>query len=230
MAKSFSKIFSGEFIGTFVLVFCGCGAAIFAGQQIGTLGIAFAFGLSLLVMAYVVGPISGCHINPAVSMGMLVSKKISFVEFVYYVVSQLSGAFIAGCILYFIAIGTPSFEIEVNGFAANGFGAYSPGGYDIMQCAVIEVLMTAILVYTVLSTTHKKFAAGFGGLTVGLVLVLLHLVSIPITNASINPARSFGVAIIQGGWAVQQLWFFFVMPLAGGILGAIPHIWCKSCK
>ena len=212
-----SQVFVAELVGTFVLVFGGCGAAIFAGSYIGYAGVAFAFGLSLLVMAYAIGPISGCHVNPAVSISLAIAKKIPGGMLLTYIGAQLVGAIIAGALLWLVASGTYGFDIT-QGFAANGFGEHSPGGYGLVACLVAEIVLTFFLVFTVLGTTHPKFPAGFGGIPIGLVLVLIHLVGIPITNTSVNPARSFGVAIFQGGWALAQLWLFIVAPIIGGLL------------
>jgi len=212
-----SQVFVAELVGTFVLVFGGCGAAIFAGAHIGYAGVAFAFGLSLLVMAYAIGPVSGCHVNPAVSIGLAIAKKIPGGMLLIYIAAQLVGAVIAGALLWLVASGMPGFDIS-QGFATNGFGAHSPGGYGLVSCLVAEIVLTFFLVFTVLGTTHPKFPAGFGGIPIGFVLVLIHLVGIPITNTSVNPARSIGVAVFQGGWALGQLWLFIVAPILGAIL------------
>jgi aquaporin Z len=212
-----SQVFVAELVGTFVLVFGGCGAAIFAGAHIGFAGVAFAFGLSLLVMAYAIGPISGCHVNPAVSIGLAVARKIPGGMLLLYIVAQLVGATIAGAVLWLVASGMPGFDIS-QGFATNGYAEHSPGGYGLLACLVAEIVLTFFLVFTVLGTTHPKFPAGFGGIPIGFVLVLIHLVGIPITNTSVNPARSIGVAVFQGGWALGQLWLFIVAPIVGGLL------------
>ena len=216
------KKFTAEMIGTFVLVFGGCGSAIFAGGRIGFLGVAIAFGLTLLIMAYTIGNISGCHINPAVSLGLFIAKKISLKELVYYIIAQILGGVIAGALLWLIASGVPGFNITA-GFAANGYGAHSPGGYNLLAAAVSETVLTGLLLFVIMGTTHSKFPAGFGGLAIGLVLVLIHLISIPITNTSVNPARSIGVALFQGGWALEQLWLFIVAPCAGAVLGVLGY-------
>ena len=215
-----SQVFIAELVGTFVLVFGGCGAAIFAGAHIGYMGVAFAFGLSLLVMAYAIGPISGCHVNPAVSIGLAVARKIPGGMLLIYILAQIIGAIIAGGVLWLVASGMPGFDIT-QGFATNGYGTHSPGGYGLVACLVAEIVLTFFLVFTVLGTTHPKFPAGFGGIPIGLVLVLIHLVGIPITNTSVNPARSIGVAVFQGGWALAQLWLFIVAPIVGALLAVV---------
>jgi aquaporin Z len=215
-----SQVFLAELVGTFVLVFGGCGAAIFAGAHIGYLGVAFAFGLSLLVMVYAIGPISGCHVNPAVSIGLAVARKIPGGMLLIYIIAQIIGAVIAGGVLWLVASGMPGFDIS-QGFATNGYAEHSPGGYSLFACLIAEIVLTFFLVFTVLGTTHPKFPAGFGGIPIGFVLVLIHLVGIPITNTSVNPARSIGVAVFQGGWALAQLWLFIVAPIGGALLAVV---------
>jgi aquaporin Z len=215
-----SQVFIAELVGTFVLVFAGCGTAIFAGAIVGWLGVAFAFGLSLLIMAYAIGPISGCHINPAVSIGLAVARKIPGSMLLLYIVAQLVGAVLAGAGLWLIASGVTGWDIS-QGFATNGYGAHSPGGFNLLSCLVAEIILTFFLVFTVLATTHPKFPAGFAGIPIGFVLLLIHLVDIPITNASVNPARSIGVAVFQGGWALGQLWLFIVAPTIGALLAVV---------
>jgi aquaporin Z len=215
-----SQVFVAELVGTFVLVFGGCGSAIFAGAHIGYLGVAFAFGLSLLVMAYAIGPISGCHINPAVSIGLAVARKIPGGMLLIYILAQIIGGIIAGAVLWLVASGMPGFDIT-QGFATNGYAEHSPGGYSLLACLAAEIVLTFFLVFTVLGTTHPKFPAGFGGIPIGFVLVLIHLVGIPITNTSVNPARSIGVAVFQGGWALAQLWLFIVAPIIGALLAVV---------
>jgi aquaporin Z len=222
-----SQVFLAELVGTFVLVFGGCGAAIFAGAHIGYAGVAFAFGLSLLVMAYAIGPISGCHVNPAVSIGLALARKLPGSMLLIYIIAQLVGAVIAGGVLLAVASGTPGFNLS-QGFACNGYGAHSPGGYNLLACLLAEIVLTFFLVFTVLGTTHPKFPAGFGGIPIGFVLVLIHLVGIPITNTSVNPARSIGVAVFQGGWALAQLWLFIVAPILGAVLAAGIHQWLRA--
>lgn len=217
------QVFFAELIGTFVLVLGGCGSAVLAGAKIGWLGVSLAFGLSLLVMAYVIGPISGCHVNPVVSIGLAIAKKIKGSMLPIYIVAQLAGAIAAGAVLLLIASGRAGFDIS-HGFATNGFGIDgSPMGYGLLAAAVAEVVLTFFLVFTVMGTTHPKFPAGFGGIAVGFVLTLIHLVGIPITNTSVNPARSIGVALFQGGWAISQLWLFIAAPIVGGILAVFAY-------
>jgi aquaporin Z len=207
-----------------VLVFGGIGSAVFAGDKIGYLGVALAFGLSLLAMAYAVGPISGCHINPAVTVGMLMTGKINGRHATGYVVAQVLGAIIAAGLVLLIANGLPQgYDPSQAGLAANGFGPHSPGGYSMMAGFFAEVILTMFLVFTVLGATDPKAPVGFAGIPIGLVLVLIHLVGIPITNTSVNPARSIGPAIFVGGWALQQLWLFIVAPLIGAALAAVSY-------
>jgi len=222
-----TQVFAAELVGTFVLVFGGCGAAVLAGAHIGYLGVSLAFGLSLLVMAYAIGPISGCHIDPAVSIGLALARKLPGRMLFIYIIAQIVGAIIAGGVLLAVASGTPGFNLS-QGFACNGYGAHSPGGYNLLACLVAEIVLTFFLVFTVLGTTHPKFPAGFGGIPIGFVLVLIHLVGIPITNTSVNPARSIGVAVFQGGWALGQLWLFIVAPILGALLAAGIHQWLRA--
>ena len=224
-----TQVFAAELVGTFVLVFGGCGAAVLAGAHIGYLGVSLAFGLSLLVMAYAIGPISGCHINPAVSIGLALARKLPGRMLFIYIIAQIVGAIIAGGVLLAVASGTPGFNLS-QGFACNGYGAHSPGGYNLLACLVAEIVLTFFLVFTVLGTTHPKFPAGFGGIPIGFVLVLIHLVGIPITNTSVNPARSIGVAVFQGGWALGQLWLFIVAPMLGALLAAGIHQWLRPSE
>lgn len=218
------KCFLAELIGTFVLVFGGVGAAVFAGDKIGYMGVALAFGLSLLAMAYTVGPISGCHINPAVTLGMLICGKIKQSDAAVYVVAQVLGAVIASGLVLLLVSGLPQgYDVTTSGLAANGFGAHSPGGYSLLACFLAEVILTAFLVLTVLGSTDTRAPVGFAGIPIGLVLVLIHLVGIPITNTSVNPARSIGPALFVGGWALQQLWLFMLAPLLGAVVAAIAY-------
>jgi aquaporin Z len=211
-----------EFVGTFVLVFGGVGAAVLAGGKIGYLGVSFAFGLSLLAMAYAIGPISGCHINPAVTLGVLMSKKISSKDASFYVIAQILGAIIASACILIIAKGAPGgYDPTVMGLGANGFAAHSPGQYSFLACFLAEVVLTAFLVLTVLGSTDLKAPVGFAGIPIGLVLVLIHLVGIPITNTSVNPARSIGPAVFVQGWALTQLWVFILAPLCGAAVAAL---------
>jgi aquaporin Z len=217
------KKYLAELIGTFVLVFGGVGSAVLAGSHIGYAGVAFAFGLSLLAMVYTIGPISGCHINPAVTFGVLLAKKIGSRDAAAYVVFQIIGAVLASAVLLVVAKGTGSYDPSVAGFGANGYGLHSPGGYSLYAALVTEIVLTMFLVLTVLGSTHVKAPVGFAGIAIGLVLTLIHLVGIPVTNTSVNPARSIGPAIFVGGWALQQLWLFIVAPLAGAALAAVAY-------
>jgi aquaporin Z len=215
---------SAEFIGTFVLVVGGVGTAVLAGPKVGNIGVAFAFGLALLAMAYAIGPISGCHINPAVTLGLLVNRKIELSEAVRYWIAQVLGAIVAAAVLLAVVSGRKGgYDVRMEGLGANGYGAHSPGGFPLGSALVVEVIMTAFLVFTVLASTDRLANVAFAGIPIGLVLTLIHLVSIPVTNTSVNPARSIGPAIFVGGWALKQLWLFIVAPLAGGLLGALVH-------
>jgi aquaporin Z len=213
-----------EFIGTFVLVFGGCGSAVLAGDKIGFAGVALAFGLSLLAMVYTIGHVSGCHINPAVTLGLLISKKMERRYALGYWVAQILGAIVAAACLLVIAKGTPNgYDPSVLGFAANGYGAHSPGQYGLGAAALTEIILTFFLVLTVIGATDLKAPVGFAGIPIGFVLVLIHLVGIPVTNTSVNPARSIGPALFVGGWALQQLWLFVIAPLAGAVLAAVAY-------
>lgn len=216
------KILLAELFGTFVLVLGGCGSAVLAGEKIGFLGVSIAFGLSLLVMAYTIGGISGCHINPAVTLGLFAANKVEKSLLPFYIIGQIIGGILGGGVLYLIASGNPAFDIT-KGFATNGYGAHSPGGYGLVACAIAEIVLTFFLMFTIMGTTHPKFPTGFAGIPIGLVLVLIHLVGIPVTNTSVNPARSIGVAVFQGGWAIAQLWLFILAPAIGAILGVYAY-------
>jgi len=217
-----SRRLIAEFIGTFWLVFGGCGSAVLAAAfpdvGIGLLGVSFAFGLTLLTMAFTIGHISGCHINPAVSLGLLVGGRFKAGDFIPYVLAQVAGGIAAAALLYFIASGKAGFDLS-GGLASNGYGAHSPGGYNMLACFVTEVVMTMMFIYVIMGSTDPRAPAGFAPISIGLVLTLIHLVSIPVTNTSVNPARSTGPAILVGGWAIQQLWMFWVAPFIGAILG-----------
>jgi aquaporin Z len=221
-----SRKLLAESLGTFWLVFGGCGSAIFAAAfpqvGIGLLGVSLAFGLTVLTMAYAVGPISGGHFNPAVSAGLAVAGRFSWSDFVPYVVAQVIGAILAAATLYFIASGKAGF-VAAGGFASNGYGAHSPGGYSMGAALVAEVVLTAFFLLIILGATEKRAAAGFAPIAIGLGLTLIHLISIPITNTSVNPARSTGQAIFAGGWAIEQLWLFWVAPIVGAIIGGLIH-------
>lgn len=213
-----------EAVGTFVLVFGGVGAAVIAGEAIGALGVAFAFGLSLLAMAYAVGPVSGCHINPAVTMGLLASRRIDLREAVRYWIAQLVGALVATAVLAIIVKArSGGYSFSEEGFGANGYGSHSPDGYPAGAVFLVEVVLTAILVFTVLAATDRLASVAFAGIPIGLVLVLVHLVGIPVDNTSVNPARSIGPAAFVGDWALEQLWLFILAPLIGGLLGSLVH-------
>lgn len=213
-----------ELFGTFVLVFGGCGAAVLAGEKIGFAGVAFAFGLSLLAMVYTIGPISGCHINPAVTMGLLTSGKFEARHVPGYIIAQVAGATLAAGVLLMIAEGRPGgYDPALAGFAANGFDAHSPAGYGMVAAFLTEVVLTFFLVFTVLGSTDAKAPVGFAGVAIGLVLTLIHLVGIPVTNTSVNPARSIGPALFVGGWAIGQLWLFIVAPLIGAVIASAAY-------
>jgi aquaporin Z len=226
MDRSKGTILFAELIGTFVLVLGGCGTAVLAGSAtfVGTLGVALAFGLTLLVMAYAIGGISGCHINPAVTLGLILAKKCKTEDAPYYVIGQIVGGILAGAVIFGIAVsraGATASSVRVGGFASNGYGAHSPDLYKLVAAILVELVLTALLVFVVCSTFHKSFPGGFGGLAVGLTLTLIHLISIPVDNTSVNPARSIGVAVFEGGWALKQLWVFIIFPLIGGAIGAL---------
>ncbi len=212
--------YAAELFGTFVLVFAGLGTAVMAGGQVGNVGVAFAFGLSLLAMAYTVGPVSGCHINPAVTLGMLAAKRMSTKEAAGYWIAQAIGATIAAGIVLFIAEGAPGGSIASLAGAANGYGAHSPGQYSMAASFVAEMFLTMLLVITVLGATDDRAPKGFAGIPIGLILTTIILAGIPVTNGSFNPARSIGPAIWVGGWAMEQLWLFIVAPMIGGLLAA----------
>ncbi|CRL51658.1 aquaporin Z [Pseudomonas sp. URMO17WK12:I11] len=215
--------FNAELIGTFWLVFGGCGSAIFAAQGIGLLGVSLAFGLTVVTMAYAIGPISGCHLNPAVSLGLWAGGRFNARELVPYILAQLIGGVLAGGALYLIASGSPSFD-PMSGFAANGYGAQgSPGSYSLQSVLIAEVLLTAFFLIIIMGATDKLAPAGFAPIAIGLGLTLIHLISIPIDNTSVNPARSLGVALFANPLFQQQLWAFFVAPLVGGVLGALAY-------
>ncbi len=215
-----------EFFGTFWLVLGGCGAAVLAAAfpqlGIGFVGVALAFGLTLLTMAYTIGNISGCHINPAVTVGLAAGGRFRWSELPAYWIAQVLGAIAASAVLYLIASGKAGFDVHA-GFASNGYGAHSPGGYSLTACIVCEITMTFFFLLVILGSTHKRAPKGFAPIAIGLVLTLIHLISIPVTNTSVNPARSTGPAIFAGGWAISQLWLFWVAPIVGAALGGIVH-------
>jgi len=217
------KQYSAEFLGTFWLVLGGCGSAVLAAAfpnvGIGLMGVALAFGLTVLTMAYAIGHISGCHLNPAVSVGLWAGGRFPASKLPPYIVAQVLGAIVAGAVLYVIASGAPGFDVS-KGFASNGYGAHSPGGYSLLAALVSEVVMTMFFLLVILGATDKRAAAGFAPIAIGLALTLIHLISIPVTNTSVNPARSTGVALFVGDWAIDQLWLFWVAPIVGALLGA----------
>jgi aquaporin Z len=219
-----SKRALAEFFGTFWLVFGGCGAAVLAAAfpavGIGFAGVALAFGLTVLTMAYAIGHISGCHLNPAVSLGLVVGKRFPASDLLGYVIAQLLGAIAAAGVLYIIASGSPGFDVR-NGFACNGYGVNSPGGYSLLAGLVAEVVLTAFFLIVIMGATDDRAPKGFAPAAIGLCLTLIHLIGIPVTNVSVNPARSTGPALFAGGWALQELWLFWVAPLIGGALGGL---------
>ena len=222
------KKYWAELIGTFSLVLVGCGTAAIFTRFTGNLalsqvGIAFAFGLTLLVMVYAIGNISGCHINPAVSLAMLVAGRLNWKDTIFYIISQCVGAILAAAILWLIVSGMPDYSLSVNGLGQNGYGALSPGKFSLLSCFVAELVFTALFLFVILGSISKKAPAGFAGLSIGLSLVLIHLACIPITGTSVNPARSLGPAVFVGGAALAQLWLFWVAPIIGAILAAV--IW-----
>ena len=219
---------AAEFFGTFWLVLGGCGSAVlaakFPGTGIGFVGVAFAFGLTLLTMAYAIGPISGCHINPAVTVGLTVAGRLPFADAPGYIVAQVLGGFVGALVLYGIASGAPDFSLA-GGFASNGYGDHSPGHYGFWSCALCEIVMTFFFLVIILAATSDRAPKGFAPIPIGLGLTLIHLISIPVTNTSVNPARSTGVAIFEGGWALAQLWLFWVAPIIGAVIAAVLYSW-----
>lgn len=219
---SIGKRAAAEFFGTFWLVFGGCGAAVlaaaFPGLGIGFVGVALAFGLTVLTMAYAVGHISGCHLNPAISVGLLVGKRFPGADLAPYIVAQVAGGICGAGVLYVIASGKEGFSVS-GGFASNGYGAHSPGGYSLAACFVAEVVLTLFFLFIIMGSTDKRAPQGFAPIAIGLGLTLIHLIGIPVTNLSVNPARSTGPAIFVGGWALAQLWLFWVAPILGGTIG-----------
>ena len=220
------KPYGAEFLGTFWLVMGGCGSAVLAAAfpalGIGFLGVALAFGLTVLTMAFAIGHISGCHLNPAISIGAWASGRFPANKLLPYIVSQVLGALAAGGVLYLIASGKADFSLA-GGFASNGYGAHSPGGYSLFAALLTEVVMTMFFLLIILGSTDKRAAQGFAPIAIGLGLTLIHLISIPVTNTSVNPARSTGVALYVGDWAVRQLWLFWLAPIVGALLGAFAY-------
>jgi len=217
------KRYGAEFFGTFWLVLGGCGSAVLAAAfpevGIGLLGVSLAFGLTVLTMAFAIGHISGCHLNPAVSFGLWAGGRFDARDLPPYIIAQVAGALAAGAVLYLIASGKAGFDLSA-GFASNGYGEHSPGGYSLVAALVTEVVMTMMFLLVILGATDKRAPQGFAPIAIGLCLTLIHLISIPVTNTSVNPARSTGVALFVGDWAVAQLWLFWVAPIAGALLGA----------
>ena len=222
-----------EFIGTFWLVFGGCGSAIYAaafpGVGIGLLGVSVAFGLTVLTMAYAIGHISGCHLNPAVSVGLASAGRFSWAEVLPYAVAQVLGAILAAGLLYIIATGKGPVDMS-GALAANGYGAHSPGHYSLGAVLVMETVMTFMFLMIILGSTHPRAPQGFAPVAIGLALTLIHLISIPVSNTSVNPARSTGPAIISGGWALDQLWVFWLAPLSGAVLAGIIYRWSGQAQ
>jgi aquaporin Z len=225
---SLAKRSVAEFMGTFWLVFGGCGSAVLAAAfpnvGIGLLGVSLAFGLTVLTMAYAIGHISGCHLNPAVSLGLWAGKRFPGSELVPYIAAQVVGGIAAGAVLYVIASGKAGFSLD-GGFASNGYGAHSPGGYSLLAAFVAELVLTFMFLMVILGATDKRAPQGFAPIAIGLMLTLIHLISIPVTNTSVNPARSTGPAVFVGGWALSQLWLFWVAPIAGALLAGIAYQW-----
>jgi aquaporin Z len=220
------KQYGAEFIGTFWLVLGGCGSAVlaaaFPGVGIGLHGVSLAFGLTVVTMAYAIGPISGCHLNPAVSVGLWAGGRFPANKLLPYIAAQVLGAIVAGGVLYVIASGAAGFDVS-KGFASNGYGEHSPGKYTLMAALVTEVVMTMFFLIVILGSTDKRAPVGFAPLAIGLALTLIHLISIPVTNTSVNPARSTGVALYVGDWAISQLWLFWLAPIVGAVIGAMVY-------
>jgi aquaporin Z len=228
-----AKRAAAEFLGTFWLVFGGCGSAVLAAAfpqlGIGFAGVALAFGLTVLTMAYAVGHISGAHFNPAVSIGLFFGKRFPARDLVPYIVAQVIGGAVAGLVLYAIASGKAGFS-TAGGFASNGFGDHSPGGYSLAAAFLTEVVLTFVFLIVIMGSTDGRAPAGFAPIAIGLCLTLIHLISIPVDNTSVNPARSTGVALVAGGWALQQLWLFWLAPIIGGALGGFAYTWLGMQK
>ncbi|MDR3719551.1 MAG: aquaporin Z [Bryobacteraceae bacterium] len=223
-----SKRAAAEFFGTFWLVFGGCGSAVlaaaFPGLGIGFVGVALAFGLTVLTMAFAIGHISGCHLNPAISIGLWAGNRFPASELLPYIAAQLLGAIAASGVLFVIASGKAGFSLS-GGFASNGYGAHSPGGYSLLACLIAEIVLTFIFLFVIMGATDKRAPAGFAPIAIGLCLTLIHLIGIPVTNTSVNPARSTGPALFVGGWALDQLWLFWLAPIVGGVLGGLVYKW-----
>lgn len=226
-----AKKYAAEVIGTFWLTFAGCGSAVLAAAfpqvGIGLLGVSFAFGLSVVTMAFAIGHVSGCHLNPAVTVGLAAGGRFPASQIIPYIIAQVIGAILAAGLLYLIASGKAGFDLS-GGLASNGYGDHSPGKYSLASGFMMEVTMTAMFLFIIMGATHGKAPAGFAPLAIGLALVMIHLVSIPVTNTSVNPARSTGPALFVGGWAIQQLWLFWVAPLIGGVIGGVVYRWLSD--
>jgi aquaporin Z len=231
MSSDIAKKCVAELIGTFWLTLGGCGTAVMAASfpqvGVGLLGVSFAFGLTVLTMAYAIGHISGCHLNPAVTVGLTAGRRFPSNLIVPYIVAQVAGAILAAAILYLIASGAPGFD-AAKGFAANGYGEHSPGQYSLLSALVTEVVLTMMFLFVIMGATHGKAPAGFAPIAIGLCLTLIHLVSIPVTNTSVNPARSTGPALFVGGWAIGQLWLFWIAPILGGAAGGVFYHWLSE--
>lgn len=227
------KIYLAEFLGTFWLVLGGCGSAVLAAAfpdvGIGFLGVALAFGLTVLTMAYAIGHISGCHLNPAVSVGLWAGGRFPANQLLPYIAAQVLGAIVAGGVLYVIASGKAGFDVSA-GFASNGYEAHSPGGYSLLAALVSEVVMTMMFLLVILGATDKRAPQGMAPIAIGLCLTLIHLISIPVTNTSVNPARSTGVAVFVGDWALAQLWLFWLAPIIGAVIGAVIYRFIGSAE
>jgi aquaporin Z len=227
------KKYGAEFVGTFWLVLGGCGSAVLAAAfpnvGIGLLGVALAFGLTVLIMAFAIGHISGCHLNPAISVGLWAGGRFPASQLGPYIVAQVLGGIVGAGVLYLIATGKPGFAVSA-GFAANGYGAHSPGGYSLTAALITEVVMTMMFLIIIMGATNKRAPQGLAPVAIGLGLTLIHLISIPVTNTSVNPARSTGVALFVGDWAVAQLWLFWLAPIVGGVLGAVVYRLIASGK
>lgn len=225
------KKYTAEFFGTFWLVLGGCGSAVLAAAYpevgIGLLGVSLAFGLTVLTMAFAIGHISGCHLNPAVSVGLWAGGRFPANQLLPYIAAQVFGAVVAGGVLFIIASGKAGFDVSA-GFASNGYGTHSPGGYSLFSALVTEVVMTAMFLLVILGATDKRAPQGMAPIAIGLCLTLIHLISIPVTNTSVNPARSTGVAIYVGDWAISQLWLFWVAPVVGALIGAVIYRYIGS--
>jgi aquaporin Z len=226
------KKYVAEFVGTFWLVLGGCGSAVLAAgfpeMGIGFLGVALAFGLTVLTMAFAIGHISGCHLNPAISIGLWAGGRFPACQLIQYIVAQVLGAIVAGGVLYLIATGQPGFDI--GGFASNGYGEHSPGGYSLFAALLTEIVMTMMFLFVIMGATDERAPQGLAPIAIGFCLTLIHLISIPVTNTSVNPARSTGVAVYVGDWAVGQLWLFWVAPIIGAVIGALIYRYIGSAE